>query len=57
MSILVTVFIYILVFCLLYWLISILPLPLAPPWIRTVLYVFLILVAIIVLLGFVGMHV
>jgi hypothetical protein len=57
MSILVTVFIYILVFCLLYWLISILPLPPAPPWIRTVLYVFLILVAIIVLLGFVGMHV
>ena len=52
MSILLTVFVYVLVFCLLYWLISLLPLPPAPPWIRTVLYVFLILVAIIVLLVF-----
>jgi hypothetical protein len=62
MSILVTILIYILVFCLLYWLIQILPIPAGPPgsplpWIKTVLYIILVLAAIIVLLVFVGVHV
>ena len=54
MSLLVTILVLVLIFCLLYWLISILPLP--PPLvnIRWVLYAILIIVAIVILLQKVG---
>ena len=53
---LVTIIVLVIVFCLLWYLIGIIPLP--PPLanVRWVFYALLIIVAIVVLLGFIGIH-
>jgi len=59
MSILLTILIYALIFALIWWMISILPIPTPPlpAWFRQVLYAILIIAAIIVLLGLVGIKI
>lgn len=57
MSILFTLVIYILVFSLLYWLITILPNPPVVQMVKTVLIILLVVVAVIVLLGLVGVRI
>ena len=57
MSILVTILIYCVVFAIAYWIVSILPIPATVAWLRTVLYILLGLIAIVLLLGLVGVHI
>ena len=57
MSILITLLIFIIIFCLLWYVISIIPLPPPLAGIRWVFYAILCIVAIIVLLDFIpGWH-
>ena len=57
MSILLTILILVIVFCLAWYLISIIPLPPPLVGIRWVLFAILIIIAIVVLLGFIpGFH-
>jgi hypothetical protein len=58
-SFLITLFVLVIVFCLLYWLIQILPLPAPLAGVKWVMFAILIVVAIIVLLSFIpgfGFH-
>jgi hypothetical protein len=56
MSILITLLVYVLVFCLIWWLISIVPFPPPIAQAKWVFYAVLVIVAIIVLLHLVGVH-
>ena len=56
-STLVTVLVLLIVFALAYWIVSILPLPAKIEWLRIALYIVLALIAIVVLLGLVGIHI
>ncbi len=47
-------FVLVLVFVLLCWIVSLLPLPASPPALRNVLYILLAVLAIVVLLDLVG---
>jgi hypothetical protein len=53
---LITLLIYVLVFCLIWWLISIIPFPPPIAGAKWVFYVVLVIVAIIVLLHLAGIH-
>lgn len=54
---LITLLVYVLIFCLLWWLITIIPFPPPPaPQFRWVAFAVLVIVAIIVLLNLVGVH-
>lgn len=57
MSILITLVVYVLVFALLYWLITVLPFPPPLAIVKTILIILLVLVAVIALLKLVGVHV
>ena len=56
MSILITLLVYVLIFALIWWLISIIPFPPPIAQAKWVFYVVLVVVAIIVLLQLVGIH-
>lgn len=56
MSILITLLVYVLIFALIWWLISIIPFPPPIAQAKWVFYLVLVIVAIIVLLNLVGVH-
>lgn len=53
---LVTILVLVIVFCLIWYLIGIIPLPSPLAKVRWVFYAILVIAAIVVLLGFVGIH-
>lgn len=56
-SLLITILVLVIVFALLWWLISTIPLPAPMANVRWVLYAILVIIAIVVLLGFIpGFH-
>lgn len=54
MSLLVALFIWVLIFAVICWIVSVLPLPPQPPFLRNILYVIVGLFALFMLLNLVG---
>jgi hypothetical protein len=55
MGLLITLVVFVLVLALCCWIVSLVPLPASPPWLRNVLYILVALIAIVALLQFTGL--
>lgn len=55
MNVLVGLLVWVLILALLCWVVSLVPLPASPPWLRNILYIVVALIAIVLLLGVLGL--